>query len=159
MLNTDAEGRVILADALFYASEQKPEYIVDLATLTGACIIALGNGVAGVMGNNDNIVNKVKSASSKTNEKVWELPMYDEYYEMIKSEYADVKNVVSNMPGNGAGTITAAKFLEVFVNKVPWTHVDIAGPAWCPIEKGYYSSGATGFGMRLLLEMAIRDSE
>ncbi|MEK6968439.1 MAG: leucyl aminopeptidase [Nanoarchaeota archaeon] len=155
ILNTDAEGRVILSDALFYASEQKPDYIVDVATLTGACVVALGNSVAGLMGNNQEIISKIKNAAAKRYERVWELPMDDDYYEMIKSEFGDVKNVVSNTPGGGAGTITAAKFLEVFVGGTPWAHLDIAGPAWAVQEKGYFSSGATGFGLRLLLQTAI----
>ena len=159
VLNTDAEGRVILSDALFYASEQKPDYIVDIATLTGACVVALGNNVAGLLGNNQEILSKIKAAAAKRYERVWELPMDEDYYEMIKSEYGDVKNVVSNMPGAGAGTITAAKFLEVFVNSTPWAHIDIAGPAWAGQEKGYFSSGATGFGLRLLLQAAIDFSE
>lgn len=155
VLNTDAEGRVILSDALFYASEQKPDYIIDVATLTGACIVALGNSVAGLMGNNKELAEMLKSSAAKRYERVWEFPMDDDFYEMIKSDYADIKNVVSNTPGSGAGTITAAKFLEVFVNNTPWVHLDIAGPAWAIQEKGYLSTGATGFGMRMLLQTAI----
>ncbi len=155
VLNTDAEGRVILSDALFYASEQKPDYIIDVATLTGACIIALGGNVAGLLGNNKELIDGLKKSAAARYERVWELPMDEDYFDMIKSEFADVKNVVSNMPGNGAGAITASKFLEQFVGGIPWAHLDIAGPAWASPEKGYHSSGATGFGLRLLLQFAI----
>ncbi len=155
VLNTDAEGRVILSDALYYAAEQNPDSIIDVATLTGACIIALGHSIAGLMGNNDSLALAIKNASAKTGEKVWELPMDDEFMEMIKSNYADVKNVVSNTPGSGGGTITAAKFLSIFVQDKPWVHLDIAGPAWASEEYGYQSIGATGYGTRLLLQYAL----
>ncbi len=150
--NTDAEGRVILSDALAYTKTFKPKAVIDLATLTGACTVALGHQAAGLMGNNEKLISKIKAAGDQTGERVWELPMYKEYNEIIKSEVADVKNT-----GDGtAGTITGAKFLEVFVpEETHWAHLDIAGMAWT--EKGktkpYYGKGATGFGIRLLIEL------
>lgn len=153
ILNTDAEGRLILSDALSYGVKTyKPKAILDFATLTGACIVALGANVAGLVSNNNNIVNKVKRSSDRTGEEVWQLPLNDDYTEMIKSDYADIKNV-----GNGrvAGTITAAAFLANAVGNVPWAHFDIAGTAWVQTgskEKSYNPKGATGFGVRLVID-------
>jgi len=150
--NTDAEGRVILSDALAYTKTFKPKAVIDLATLTGACSVALGVHAAGLMGNNEKLISKVKDAAAHTGERVWELPMFKEYNDIIKSEVADVKNI-----GDGtAGTITAAKFLENFIpDDTAWAHLDIAAVAWT--EKGkvkpYYGKGATGFGIRLLIEL------
>ena len=150
--NTDAEGRVILTDALGYTKEFKPKAVIDLATLTGACVVALGVHAAGLMGTDSKLITRIKEAADHSGERVWELPMYDEYSEQIKSDVADVKNV-----GDGnAGTITAAKTLQKFVPEgVPWAHLDIAGTAWT--EKGkykpYVGKGATGYGIRLLIEM------
>jgi len=150
VLNTDAEGRLILSDALAYANRYKPAAIIDLATLTGACVVALGNVNTGLMGNDDKLVAKVEEAGRLTSEKVWRLPLDDEYAEQIKSDIADVKNI----GGRGAGTITAAKFLEKFVGDTAWAHLDIAGTAWSDKAKPYCPKGATGVGVRLLTQLA-----
>ena len=150
VLNTDAEGRLILADALAYAARRKPAAIIDLATLTGACVIALGHVNTGLMGNDEGLIDKIKAAAKVTSEKVWQLPLDDEYGEQIKSDIADVKNI----GGREAGTITAAKFLEKFVKDIPWAHLDIAGTAWGQKAKPYSPKGATGVGVRLLTQLA-----
>jgi leucyl aminopeptidase len=154
IISTDAEGRLILADALAYASKYKPQAVVDLATLTGACIIALGTSVTGLLSNDDNLKRKIINAGEKTEERVWELPLWDNYKDQIKSDIADMKNV----GGRAAGTITAASFLSNFV-EYPWAHLDIAGTAWTkegPSEKTYNPKGATGIGVRLIIE-ALRE--
>lgn len=150
ILNTDAEGRLILADALLYAQKYKPDAIVDLATLTGAVAVALGPHAAGVLGNNAELVAKVKEAGEATHERAWELPLWKEYFEVTKGEFADMKNI-----GDGdAGTITAAAFLASFVEKTPWAHIDIAATGYTYKPKGYnMQAGATGFGVRLLAHM------
>ena len=146
--NTDAEGRLILADALSYAKRYKPDGVVDLATLTGACIIAVGNFVVALLTNNDRLAKRVKDSGEASGERVWELPLWDEYSELIKSDIADVKNT-----GDGtAGTITAAAFLKEFVD-YPWVHLDIASCAWTEKELPYVPKGATGVGVRLLLNL------
>ena len=146
--NTDAEGRLILADALVYAGKYKPKAIIDLATLTGAVVVALGHVVTGMMGTDKNIKEKLRIAGETTNERVWELPLLEEYDELIKSDYADVKNV----GGKWAGAITAGMFLKKFTGDFPWVHLDIAGTAM--YEKGteYEPKGGTGVGVRLLIE-------
>lgn len=149
IISTDAEGRLILADALTYALRYKPTAIIDLATLTGACIIALGNDVSGIMGNDEMIIKKIRKAAELTGEKVWQLPLWEEYGEMIKSDIADIKNV----GGRPAGTITAGYFLKEFVGDTPWVHIDIAGTAWAKKNKPYIPKGATGVGVRLLVEL------
>lgn len=153
ILNTDAEGRLILADALAYGKKNySPKCIVDFATLTGACIVALGANVAGIIGNDDKLISKIKQAAENTSEQVWQLPIDDDYMEMIKSDVADIKNTGG---GRGAGTITGAAFLAHSVDKVPWVHFDIAGTAWTQQgtkEKSYNPKGATGYGVRLLIE-------
>ena len=151
ILNTDAEGRVILADALAYAETKKPQAIIDLATLTGACIVALGTAAAGLVGTNDDLIKKLQHASTTTHERVWHLPLYDDYKELVKSDIADVKNL--GHPKGDAGALTAAAFLNTFVTKTPWAHLDIAGPAWSTEEKFYWTKGGTGFGVRLLVEL------
>ena len=148
VLNTDAEGRLILADALAYASEFKPEAVIDLATLTGACIIALGDDVIGLLGTDDKLKKEINSAAQTTGELVWELPLWEQYHEQIKSDIADYKNT----GGRPAGTITAAAFLSKFVGDHPWVHLDIAGPAWTTKDKPYIPKGAAGVGVRLLVE-------
>lgn len=150
VINTDAEGRLMLADALLYAQKYKPDAIVDLATLTGAVAVALGAQAAGVLGNNAQLAGRLKKAGEEAHERVWELPLWKEYYEVIKGEFADIKNV-----GDGeAGTITAAAFLGNFVEKTPWAHVDIAATGYSYKPKGYNMQvGATGFGVRLLARM------
>jgi leucyl aminopeptidase len=151
VLNTDAEGRMILADALaFGISKYSPKYVIDFATLTGACIIALGTNVAGIIGNNDKLIHGLISASRVTGEKIWQLPLFEEFFDLIKSNVASMKNI----GGRTGGTITAAAFLSNFVDTVPWAHFDIAGTAWTQdgtAEKSYNPKGATGFGIRLLL--------
>ncbi|MDH3278892.1 MAG: leucyl aminopeptidase [Nitrosopumilus sp.] len=153
ILNTDAEGRLILADALSYGERQySPKAIIDFATLTGACIVALGTNVAAIISNNEKITKKINDASKNTSEDVWELPLNQDYMDMIKSEVADMKNVGI---GRAAGTITAAAFLRNAVNDTPWIHFDIAGVAWTQAatkEKPYNPKGATGFGVRLILD-------
>ena len=160
ILNTDAEGRLILADALSYGEKiYKPKIIIDFATLTGACIVALGTNVAGMVSNNENLVNEIKSASKETFEEVWQLPLNEDYMNMIKSDVADMKNVGI---GRAAGTITAAAFLQNAVEKTPWVHFDIAGVAWTQTgtkEKPYNPKGATGFGVRLILEYLSKDTQ
>lgn len=148
VISTDAEGRLILADALAYAQRYRPQAVVDLATLTGACIIALGHVAAGLMGNNAELVQALMRASAQSGEKVWELPLYEEYEEQIKSEVADIKNT----GGRPAGTITAGMFLSKFAKDFPWAHLDIAGVASSDTEKGYVTKGATGWGVRLLVQ-------
>jgi leucyl aminopeptidase len=150
VLNTDAEGRLILADALSYADRFKPKAIIDLATLTGACVVALGHQAAAVIGNDPKLIEKLKASGDKTGERVWELPMYEEFDNAVKSDIADLKNISS--PGVGAGTITAAAFLKAFVGDNPWAHLDIAGMAWSKEEKPYTPKGAAGFGVRLLID-------
>ena len=152
IISTDAEGRLILADGLTYACRFEPDAIVDLATLTGSCVIALGDQVAGMIGNNDRLKARFKRSSEVTGEKVWELPLWKHYQEQIKSDSADMKNV----GGRTAGTITGAAFLSRFVGKVPWVHLDIAGPVWTEKNLPYIPKGATGVGVRLLVQV-LRD--
>ena len=126
VLNTDAEGRLILADGLSLAVEEKPDAIVDLATLTGACVVALGEKIAGLMTSNDGWGEQVRAAADRAGEQVWPLPLPDEYNKLIESEIADLKNIGS---GGYGGALTAGLFLQAFVGDVPWVHLDIAGPA------------------------------
>ncbi len=157
ILNTDAEGRLILADAISYGEKHySPKTIIDFATLTGACIVALGNNVAGVVSNDDSLAGKIAESSERTGEQVWRLPLNDDYMDMIKSEVADMKNMGI---GRAAGTITAAAFLKNAVEKTPWLHFDIAGVAWkqqATKTKPYNSQGATGFGVRIVLDYLQR---
>ena len=155
VLNTDAEGRVVLGDALVYARERGPQAIIDLATLTGACVIALGSAAAGVLGNDEALQEKLRSAGEATGERLWPLPLWQDYKDKIKSDIADIKNT----GGREAGTITGAAFLEKYVGKIPWAHLDIAGTAWTTEEQPYRAKGATGFGVRLLLETLTRWNE
>ena len=153
ILNTDAEGRLILADGLAYGIKHyQPSSVMDFATLTGACIVALGTNVAAIISNNTKFASKIKAASTKTSEEVWELPINDDYMDMVKSKVADIKNLGM---GRAAGTITAAAFLANSVGNVPWVHFDIAGTAWIQPStksKSYNSHGATGFGVRLVVD-------
>jgi leucyl aminopeptidase len=148
VLNTDAEGRLIIADALAYASELKPAAVVDVATLTGACVIALGDDVIGMLGTDDKLKNEINKAAQSTGELVWELPLWESYHELIKSDIADYKN----SSGRAGSTITAAAFLSKFVGDFPWVHLDIAGPAWTTKDKPYIPKGAAGVTVRLLVE-------
>jgi leucyl aminopeptidase len=150
--NTDAEGRLVLADVLNVALDRRPEKIVDLATLTGACVVALGTEVAGLMTNDQPWCDAVAAAARRSGEPVWQLPMYPEIYDdMIKSEVADIKNVGE---GRWGGAISAAKFLERFVGQTPWTHMDIAGPAFRDKPKPWSDGGASGMYVRTLVELA-----
>jgi len=147
--NTDAEGRLILADALAYATSRmrpKPRAIVDLATLTGACVVALGDGHAALVSNHEGLAKDLLDASDESGDALWRMPINDVYRAQLESPYADV----SNLGTPGAGTLTAAAFLEKFVGNVPWAHLDIAGMAWTQKKNGYYSIGATGFGVRVI---------
>jgi len=150
--NTDAEGRIILSDALAYAADQKPAAIIDLATLTGACVIALGSQASGLLGNNERLLTDLEASSRRTHDRVWRLPLFEEYQEQIKSDIADIKNI----GGREAGTITAACFLSRFVDKTPWAHLDIAGTAWNMKGTDISAKGATGAGGRLLLDYLSR---
>jgi leucyl aminopeptidase len=157
VLNTDAEGRLVLADALWYTQDKyKPEYIIDLATLTGAITVALGYEYAGLFSNNDKLSDMLTKAGTEVGEPMWRLPMGKIYDKDVDSDVADVKNVGS---GRGAGSITAAQFLERFVNKTPWAHLDIAGMAWDKKDKPLTGKGATGYGVRLLNEFLKENFE
>ncbi len=148
VISTDAEGRMILADALTYGERYKPKAVIDLATLTGAVIIALGYHATGLLGNDKDLIEAIKKAGEKSGERVWELPLWEEYEEQNKSDIADVKNV----GGRPAGTITAAAFLKKFADKFKWVHLDIAGTVWEYNGKPYIPKGAVGVGVRLLVE-------
>jgi leucyl aminopeptidase len=152
VISTDAEGRLVLSDALTYSLRYEPKAIIDLATLTGACVIALGDYVIGLLGNDDSLLKRIEEASSKTGEKVWRLPLWDEYFEYLKSDVADFRNVGTR----AAGTIIGAMFLSKFVEKIPWVHLDIAGPASIEKERPYIPRGGTGAGVRLLVQL-LRD--
>ncbi len=153
ILNTDAEGRLILADAIAFGEKNySPRAIIDFATLTGACIVALGTNVAAIISNNETLKQKIIESSKRTTEEVWELPLNEDYMDMIKSDVADMKNIGI---GRAAGTITAAAFLRNAIEDTPWAHIDIAGVAWTQIatkSKPYNPKGATGFGVRLILD-------
>jgi len=150
--NTDAEGRLILADAIAYAQRYSPDIVIDLATLTGACVVALGHVAAGMMGTNDPHMARLKHAGERTNERVWELPLFEEYERLIRSDVADVKNV----GGRWAGAITGALFLKKFAGSMPWIHLDIAGPAMIEDAGEYTPRGGSGYGVRLLTEYLSR---
>ncbi len=149
IITTDAEGRLILADSLTYAQRYKPAAIIDLATLTGACIIALGHAASGVMSTDEKLTKKIQAAAEATGEKVWPLPLYEEYAEQLKSDVADLKN----SGGRPAGAITAGCFLKEFAGTIPWAHIDIAGTAWAAKPLPYTPKGASGIGVRLLVEL------
>ncbi|HKA55010.1 MAG TPA: leucyl aminopeptidase [Candidatus Binatia bacterium] len=151
VLNTDAEGRLILADALIQAAEEKPDVIIDLATLTGACVVALGGQIAGLFSNDQGLAEALLRCSQETGEPLWRLPLVKEYKEDIKSSVADIKNIGS---GN-AGAIAAALFLEEFVGGLPWAHLDIAGPAFAEKDSSYVPKGGTGFGVRTLVRYLL----
>ncbi|RMD88830.1 MAG: leucyl aminopeptidase [Calditrichaeota bacterium] len=152
VINTDAEGRLILADALAYAKRYKPRAVIDLATLTGACVVALGHYATGLFGKDEDLKQRLKKAGEMTGERLWELPLWDDYFEDIKSDYADIKNSA----GRWGGAITAAAFLANFAEDYPWAHLDIAGTAWTDKEKPYIPKGGTGVGVRLLVQF-LRD--
>ena len=149
--NTDAEGRLVLADALHVAVEQKSTCMIDLATLTGACVVALGNDVVGAMSNNSAWCGQVLDAARRCGEPIWQLPMFAEYGDEIRSEVADIKNLGE---GRWGGAITAAKLLEEFVDGTPWVHLDIAGPSFLEKAKSWSDGGGTGVMVRTLVEVA-----
>jgi len=149
ILSTDAEGRLILADAMTYAVRKyRPKEMLDAATLTGACIVALGSVNIGMMGNDGGMLSRMKAASAASGEKAWELPLHEEYFEQIKSDIGELKNI----GGGEAGTITAARFLQEFVDGTPWVHFDIAGTAWVEKERRGYAPGPSGAPVRLLVQ-------
>ena len=153
VLNTDAEGRLILADALWYAREQGATHLVDVATLTGSCVVALGNAASGLFGTPGGWVESVRRAGIRTGERLWPLPLYDEYREQLKSATADLANV----GGRPAGASTAASFLQAFTGDIPWAHLDIAGTAWAEKAGPDRAQGATGVMVRTLTELACSD--
>lgn len=148
VLNTDAEGRLILADALTYVGRYQPRVVIDLATLTGACIMALGHHASAVLGNHDGLIRQLLKAGERSGERLWQMPLWDEYAAMLKSDFADLKNI----GGRPAGTITAAAFLQNFANDYTWAHIDIAGTAWEEKGRPGCPKGGTGFGVRMLIE-------
>jgi leucyl aminopeptidase len=151
IISTDAEGRLILADALGYAEKLGAKVIIDVATLTGACQVALGDVVTGAFGNNQGLVDKVIAAGDEAGELIWQMPMYDQYKEQNKSDVADIKNV----GGRYAGAITAAQFLAEFVGDTPWVHLDIAGTSMSEKERAYLVKGATGVPVRTLVNLVL----
>ncbi|MEZ6047935.1 MAG: leucyl aminopeptidase [Planctomycetaceae bacterium] len=155
VLNTDAEGRLVLADVLTYAVDQGAEKLIDLATLTGACMVALGTEITGLFSNNGDWADAVKEAAETANELVWEMPMHDFFGDQLKSEVSEIKNIGPRW----GGSITAAKFLEHFVDGKPWVHLDIAGPAFMESEKPDRDGGATGAMVRTLVEVARKFKE
>ena len=156
VLTTDAEGRLILADAITFARKRyRPAVILDAATLTGACVVALGSVTMGMMGNDPKILDRMREASEASGEKAWELPLHEEYFEQIKSDIADLKNI----GGPEGGAITAGYFLKEFAGDTPWVHMDIAGVAWREKEKMGYAPGPTGAPVRLLVEFLRRKGE
>jgi leucyl aminopeptidase len=151
VLNTDAEGRLILADALISAVEDKPDVIIDLATLTGACMVALGSQIAGMFCNNQELADALQTCGKESGEALWRMPLVKEYKDEIKSSVADIKNI----GGGHGGAIAAALFLEEFVGDVPWAHLDIAGPAFAERDMPYTPKGGTGFGVRTLVRYVM----
>lgn len=149
IVNTDAEGRLVLADAIEYSKRLKPQAVIDLATLTGACSIALGNEAAAMMGNDKKLLDKIRKSADNTYERVWEMPLFEEYKEYLKSDFADIKN----SSGKNGSLVTSAYFLYMFAGKTPWVHLDIAGTAWNDKDKPYMPKGASGTGVRLLLDL------
>ncbi len=148
--NTDAEGRLVLADCLCHAVAQGAERIVDLATLTGAVIVALGSTYAGVMSNDDELAGRIADAGEQSGEIVWRLPLHEEYAELLKGRYGDLDNAPE---ARKAGTIIGGTFLSNFVGDTPWAHLDIAGSAW-DLDRAYVGKGASGYGVRLLVALA-----
>ncbi len=155
VLNTDAEGRIILSDALYYAQRYQPQAIIELSTLTGAMVIALGSHATGMMGTDQGLMDRLNKAGEASAERVWQFPLWDEYHQMVKSEIADLKNLA----GRPAGSITAGAFLAAFVGDYPFVHLDIAGTAWFDRPfKPYDTHGGTGVGVRLLVEFLRNQS-
>ena len=151
VLNTDAEGRLILGDAVWYARQLGATHLVDLATLTGSCVVALGKTTTGLFGTPDSWVERVRQASQRAGERSWPMPVFDDYTELFKSEIADF----GNTGGRAGGAITAALFIKQFTGDLPWVHMDIAGTAWAEDGKPYQPKGATGVGVRTLAELSL----
>jgi leucyl aminopeptidase len=151
VLNTDAEGRLILADGLAYARSLGATHLIDVATLTGACVIALGSVCTGIFGNDQEFIDHIIRAGREAGEKIWQLPLFDEYKEQIKGDFADIKTV----GGREAGAITAAMFLKDFVEDTPWAHLDIAGTSYSSKAKGYLHKGGTGVAVRTLINLVL----
>jgi leucyl aminopeptidase len=151
VINTDAEGRLILGDALWYAQKLGATHLVDVATLTGACVVALGRAASGLFGQPDRWIESVGAAGQRAGDRLWRLPVFDEYREMLRSEVADLVNSA----GRWAGASTAAAFLREFVKDRPWAHLDIAGTAWSEERKPYQPKGATGVAVRTLTELGL----
>ena len=149
--NTDAEGRLILADGLAYAMRYKPAALIDIATLTGACVVALGQFAIGMFGSDQALKEQVRKSGQKAGERVWEMPLWEEYFEQLKSDVADMRNI----GGRGGGMITAALFLSKFVGDCPWVHLDIASTDWSERERAYVPKGPTAIGTRLLVQYLI----
>lgn len=149
--NTDAEGRLILADGLAYAMRYKPAALIDIATLTGACVVALGQFAIGMFGSDQTLKEQVRKSGQKAGERVWEMPLWEEYFEQLKSDVADMRNI----GGRGGGMITAALFLSKFVGDCPWVHLDIASTDWSERERAYIPKGPTAIGTRLLVQYLI----
>jgi leucyl aminopeptidase len=147
--NTDAEGRLVLADVLDVALQHQPAQMIDLATLTGACVVALGTDIAGLMSNNNQLQNNFQLAAERTGEEVWPLPMSEHFSEQVKGKVADLKNMGD---GRWGGAITAAKFLQEFVGETPWLHIDIAGPAFYDSAKPFQDAGGTAAMLRALVD-------
>lgn len=153
ILNTDAEGRLTLADAVFYAQKFKPDVLIDIATLTGACVMALGELCTGIMGNHQELIDELVNCGKAAGEKIWPFPLIDEYRDEIKSSIADLKNV----GGRFGGTINGALFIQEFIDpKIPWAHLDIAGPSWTDKELPYCPRGGTGHSVRTLLNYLLK---
>jgi len=152
ILNTDAEGRLVLCDALTYIAKYQPKAVIDIATLTGACIIALGHHISGLMANNDDLADQLAQAGRQMQDEVWRLPMTDDYQDQLKSNFADMPNIGGD---RSAGTITAACFLSRFTKDYAWAHLDIAGTAWQSGAK----KGATGRPVPLLTQFLIEQSK
>jgi leucyl aminopeptidase len=152
VLNTDAEGRLVLADGLSLAVEAGVDAIIDVATLTGACIVALGRKIGGLMGNHTGWMDQVRQAGDRAGEELWPLPLPEDYRKLIDSDVADIKNISG---GRYGGALTAGLFLREFVGDVPWVHLDIAGPARSEEDEGYLQKGGTGFGVRTLVEAVM----
>jgi len=152
IINTDAEGRLILCDALSYVRRFKPAAVLDAATLTGAVVVALGHAAIGVMGNDEALIGEVRDAGERAGERCWPLPLWDDYRELLKSDIADMKN----SGGRGAGTIAGGWFLREFANGFPWVHLDIAGTAYTEGEVPHQAKGPTGIGVRLFSEFILK---
>jgi leucyl aminopeptidase len=155
VLNTDAEGRLILGDGLWYAQRLGATHLVDVATLTGACVVALGKAASGLFGQPQSWVDLVRDISARTGDRAWPMPIYEEYLEQMRSEIADMVNT----GGRAAGACTAAAFLKEFTNDLPWVHLDIAGTAWADEVKPWQSKGATGVAVRTLAELAFTSKD